>query len=79
MKSIRKVWTNLTSHHSEDDQRTSAAARSLQSEMFKSMGSLGSMLTLTTRASSKEEEEVLSFIPFELIDLHWSGVSVCVS
>ena len=66
MKSIRKVWTNLTST-SEDDQRASPAARSLQSEMFKSMGSLGSMLTLTTRASSKEEEEVLSFFPFDFI------------
>ena len=78
MKSIRKVWTSLTST-SEDDQRASPAARSLQSEMFKSMGSLGSMLTLTTRASSKEEE-VLSFIPFDLIiDLHWSGVEcLCV-
>ena len=56
MKNIRKVWSNLTSR--EDEQRTAAAARSLHSEMFKSMGSLGSMLTLTTRASSKEEEEV---------------------
>ena len=55
MKNIRKVWTNLTSS-SEDDQRAAAAARSLQSEMFKSMGSLGSILTLTTRASSREEE-----------------------
>ena len=59
MKNIRKVWTNLRSS-SEDDQRAVAAARSLHSEMFKSMGSLGSILTLTTRASSREEEEVLS-------------------
>ena len=55
MKNIRKVWTNLRSS-SEDDQRAVAAARSLHSEMFKSMGSLGSILTLTTRASSREEE-----------------------
>ena len=55
MKNIRKVWSNLTSN-SEEEQRAVAAARSLHSEMFKSMGSLGSMLTLTTRASSKDEE-----------------------
>ena len=54
MKNIRKVWSNLTSK--EEEQSAVAAAKSLHSEMFKSMGSLGSMLTLTTRASSKEEE-----------------------
>ena len=58
MKNIRKLWTNLTS--SGEAEERSAAARSLHSEMFKSMGSLGSILTLTTRASSREEEEVQS-------------------
>ena len=59
MKNIRKLWTSLTSS-GEAEERSAAAARSLHSEMFKSMGSLGSILTLTTRASSREEEEVQS-------------------
>ena len=54
MKNIRKVWSNLTSK--EEEQSAVAAAKSLHSEMFKSMGSLGSILTLTSRASSVTEE-----------------------
>ena len=63
MKNIRKVWSNLTSSE-EEQSRNRAAAKSLHSEMFKSMGSLGSMLTLTTRASSKEEEVWSKYFTF---------------
>ena len=50
MRRVRRALGSLTSSREEEEERANTSARSLHSEMMKSMGSLGSILTLTSRA-----------------------------